>query len=99
MSATRPQMPLPIVWPGAGREAIAAGARWVRYGCPVGVALPGSFVWDGFDHELRAGVFVPTHRAWGRGTEPLVALSEREFFPAMAGDDQPAGFPPFDDDN
>jgi hypothetical protein len=81
-------MRLPIVWPGAADAAITLGKRLVRFGARVRVELPGAFVWCGFDHALRDGVFVPTCRAWGRGEEPLITLEEHDRFDPIAGLDE-----------
>lgn len=74
-----------ILWPGAQAEAMRAGRRLVRFGSRVVVDLPGAHVWNGYDHALVRGCFLPTHAAWGAGEEALVTLQERETFIDIQG--------------
>jgi hypothetical protein len=80
--------PPPIVdWPGAAAEGISFGKRLLPRSASVRVAIPGSFVWGGYDHALRRGIFIPTHLAWERGEQAMAPLPERESFDPMPGFD------------
>ena len=76
-----------VYWPGAAAQAVAFGRALLARDAPVAVALPGAFVFEGWDHALIDGHFQPTHRAWGRGTEAMVPLSETPTFAPIAGID------------
>lgn len=78
--------PRTVRWPGAVDQALALGQRLVPRSSERVVTMPGSHVWDGWDHVLVRGVWLRTRPAWGRGEEPLVTLPERESFDAIAGE-------------
>lgn len=73
---------------GAAAAAIVFGKRLLPRSSPTAVDMPGAFVWQGRDHDLRDGRFIPTRLAWGRGEEPMAPLVESDAFPSTGLDER-----------